>query len=102
MNTRRPDTQSFFTIGSLLLLADSLGLKTRFADLRDNDGLIKGERVAIRDGMNEKQTAFILAHEIAHAALHFDKGNIRGLPEYEEQANRAAGLLLMALNVRGW
>ena len=101
MNTRKADYNTFYMIGNLLQLADCLGLQTRFAPLVDNDGRIKGNRVAIREGMNEKQTAFILAHEIAHAALHYDKGNIIGLPEYEEQADRTANLLLKALSIRG-
>lgn len=97
--TRKPQSRDYFTIGRLLQLAESMGLDLRFADLLDNDGRIKGGRVAIRDGMPEQQTAFIIAHEIAHAALHFDKGDIIGLPEYEEQADRAAVLLLKAFTI---
>lgn len=42
-----------------------------------------------------------IAHELAHAFLHYDKGDITSgnKAEYEEQADRAATMLLEVLEV---
>lgn len=85
---------------NLVHLATEKGIIVRFAPLRANDGRISGNRLAIRqdlptiDDFNNT-----LAHELAHAYLHYDKGDIIGSDSHEEQADRAAQLLLDALNV---
>ena len=69
------------------------------------DGHIKGNKIGIRQSLKTiDEYNYNLAHELAHAYLHYDKGSI--LPDmedkelhkqYEEQADRAAKLLLIAL-----
>ena len=71
------------------------------------DGRIKGDRIGIRQSLESiDEYNYNLAHELAHAYPHYDKGSI--LPDmddkklhkqYEEQADRAAKMLLAALTV---
>ena len=87
-------------VEELIRFAGSMGLSVKFKPLKYNDGLLKGNQILIREGMDTMQTIGVLAHEITHAALHYDKGNTITSPlhnEYEEQANRGAMLLLKAL-----
>ena len=86
----------------LMHLATSNGITVRFAPLQYNDARIKGNRVAIRQNLDTiDEINYNLAHELAHAYLHYDKGNTMTSimhDQYEEQADRAAKMLLEALN----
>lgn len=79
------------------------GINTAFKPLQANDGLIickQGKRfIAIREALKEDKAKItnILAHELAHYYLHKDKGDTINSPhhaEYEEQADRAAMLIM--------
>lgn len=91
------------TFERLLRLATGKGIIVRFAPLKSNDGRLKGNRLAIRQDLPTiEDINYNLAHEIAHAFLHYDKGDtinsdLHG--EYEEQADRAAKMLLEAINI---
>ena len=88
------------TVEELIRFANSLGVSVQFKPLKYNDGRLRGDKILIREGMSELQTIGVLAHEIAHYMLHYDKGDTINSPkhaEYEEQANRGAMLLLRAL-----
>lgn len=94
----RTDSRKVFE--RLVHLANQKNISILFADLQAYDGRIKGNRLAVRSslpGINEFN--FILAHELAHAYLHYDKGDITETKDYEEEADRAAMLLLDALKV---
>ncbi len=81
----------------LLRLAVSKDIVVRFAPLCLSDGRLKGKRLAIRQDLGIDDINYNLAHEIAHAYLHYDKGDTihsEKHDEYEEQADRAAGMLL--------
>lgn len=85
----------------LVHLATAYGIIVRFAPLQANDGLLKGNRLAIRQDLPTiNDINYNLAHELAHYFLHYDKGdtiNSEKHEEYEEQADRAAQMLLIAL-----
>lgn len=92
---------------ALLHLAESQGVKVSFVPFKANDGMMvrvnNEKRIGIRMGMNFNDYVYNLAHELAHHFLHYDKGDtIRSErhAEYEEQAERAANLLLAALAVK--
>lgn len=71
-----------------------------FPEFRGYKGRLYKCRIAIRSGMDIDNINYTLAHELAHTYLHYDKGdtiNSDQHPEYEEQADRAAKLLLDAL-----
>lgn len=89
----------------LVHMATKKGIVVRFDPLRANRARIKGDRIAIKQDLSTiDDFNYELAHELAHAYLHYDKGNI--LPgevdeklyeEYEQQADRAAQMILDAL-----
>lgn len=79
----------------LIHLSRLRGLQVKFAPLQYNYGRLKGDRIAISNDMILEQINKTLAHELAHAYLHYDKGDIlNDANEYEEQANRAAVMLI--------
>ena len=85
----------------LVHIATSYGVTVKFAPLKCYDGRIKNNRVAIRQDLPSiEEFNYNLAHEIAHYFLHCDKGDVIDCDkkvEYEEQADRAAKMLLVAL-----
>lgn len=84
----------------LVHLATSIGVTVRFCPFKVSDGRIKGDKIGIRQDLETiDDYNYNLAHELAHAYLHHDKGDILGSAEHEEQADRAAQLLLDALSV---
>lgn len=86
----------------LVHLATGKGIVVRFAPLQYHNGRLKGNRIAIRQDMSSiEDFNYNLAHELAHYFLHYDKGdtiNSDKHNEYEEQADRAARMLLLALS----
>ena len=87
-------------------LAEEKGITIRIVPLNFYDGRIKGNIIGIRQSLKTiDEYNYNLAHELAHAYLHYDKGNI--LPnmenkelykQYEEQAERAAKMVLDVLD----
>lgn len=83
--------------------ARSLGINVKFKPLKYSNGRYayrRGEfRIALAEDLkkDEAKATYILAHELAHHYLHKDKGDTINSPnhmEYEEQADRAAFMLL--------
>lgn len=82
----------------LIHLSRIRGLQVKFCPLKCNYGRLKGDRVAIANDRSLDEMNFTLAHELAHAYLHYDKGNIlENDGSFEEQADRAAKMLIEAL-----
>lgn len=54
------------TYEELLIEADNNQLITKEKDLRSSKGRIKGNRIAIRHGMTEREKACVLAEELGH------------------------------------
>lgn len=85
---------------SLVHLAVQNGIIVRFAPLTTSYARIKGNRIALNQNLNTiDDFNYNLAHELAHYFLHYDKGDIVGNKEFEEQADRGAHMLLAALSV---
>lgn len=59
---------------SLLAEADQEGIITKEKNLQANDGLIVGNRIAIRDGMTGVKKSCVLAEELGH--YYTSSGNI--------------------------
>lgn len=57
-------------------------------------------RIGIRGGLDFDGYLYNLAHELAHFYLHYDKGNMikNHSVEHEEQADRAAKMILDVLS----
>lgn len=90
----------------LMRTAESEGISVRFVPFEYNNGkhkFTKEEvRIGVKMGMNFDEYVYTLAHELAHYFLHYDKGDTitsEKHKEYEEQADRAARMLLMALSI---
>jgi len=62
------------TYENLLIEADEQKLMVKEKPLSDNDGRIKGKRIAIRQNMPEIKKACVLAEELGH--YHTSAGNI--------------------------
>lgn len=86
---------------TLVHLAISNGVTVRFAPLRASHAQLKNNRIALSEKLDTiEEINYNLAHELAHSFLHYDKGDIligESHKEYEEQADRAAKMLLDAL-----
>lgn len=90
----------------LVHLADKKGISVSFYPFNVYNGRLKGNKIGIRQTLGSiDEYNYELAHELAHAYLHYDKGNI--LPnkidkelseQYEQQADRAAKMILDVLN----
>ena len=81
----------------LLHLAVGRGITVRFYPFQTSEGRLYGNRLGIAQDLNIDKINYNLAHEIAHSFLHYDKGNTIENPkheEYEEQADRAANMIL--------
>lgn len=78
-------------------------MKVLFAPFDGFYGLLYSNRIGIANSLSLEDINKTLAHEIAHAYLHYDKGNIADNKDssYEEQADRAAVMLLNAIQVVG-
>lgn len=92
---------------SLLLLANKNKAKVLFVAFKTYDGRFKGftdeNRIGIRIDMDFDDYIYNLAHELAHLYLHYDKGNMMESDrkaEYEEQADRAAKMLIDVLSIQ--
>ena len=86
---------------SLVHLAVSNGIIVRFAPLSASHARLKNNRIALSESLRTiDEINYNLAHELAHYYLHYDKGDILSNlnhKSYEEQADRAAKMLLEAL-----
>lgn len=87
----------------LVHFAVEKGIIVRFVPLQGYNGRIKGNRLGIRQSLGSiDEFNYSLAHELAHVYLHYDKGDLVNIDEesmapYEEQADRAARMLLDVL-----
>lgn len=79
----------------LMLLARKKRLQVQFLPLQASYGILCNDRIGIANNMSIEQINHTLAHELAHAYLHYDKGDItENTGDYEEQAERTAKMLL--------
>ena len=86
----------------LINVATSAGVrKICLCDFRAYYGVLLGRNIALGMRLSLGYMNYTLAHELAHAFLHYDKGDIMKSDQhddYEEQADRAARLLLCAVS----
>ncbi len=84
----------------LLKIAHQKGLRVLFADFPVRYGAIAGENIGMNYSMDISEINFTLAHELAHAYLHQENGELKKslADDPEEQADRTAQLLLDVLS----
>ena len=87
----------------LIKICRNKGMMVLFAPLKANYGMVYKKRIGIANDMDLENINKTLAHEIAHTYLHYDKGNIveERDSSYEEQADRAANMLLETIQILG-
>lgn len=87
---------------TLVHLATANGIIVRFLPLPVSDARLKGNHIAIKQDLPTiEDFNYNLAHELAHVYLHYDKGDTISSDiheQYEEQADRAAKMLLDVLS----
>ena len=89
----------------LMHLATQNQIAVKFVPFTVSYARLKGNPQGMRMGISQnlqtiEEVNYNLAHELAHAYLHYDKGDTinSGMHEqYEEQADRAAKMLLDAI-----
>lgn len=90
----------------LMHLATRNEIAVKFLPLKASYARLMGTKQGLRMGINQcletiEEVNYELAHEIAHAYLHYDKGDTLNSDmheQYEEQADRAAKMLLDAIS----
>ena len=86
----------------LIRLCRERNLRVQFFPFQAYNGRVCGDKIGIANDLDIESINYTLAHEIAHVYLHFDKGNIlQNDGNYEEQADRAAFMLLDMAKVSG-
>lgn len=85
----------------LIKICRAKNILVLFAPFKVKYGMVRKERIGIANDMNLENINKTLAHEIAHTYLHYDKGNIaeNKNSNYEEQADRAAVMLLDTIQI---
>ena len=85
----------------LLQVAEEEGIEVRSFPFRNIDSALQGKCIGIRQQLTMEKAAYELAWELAHLFIHYDAGNIIESPlakEYNDQATRAAGMIIKMLN----
>ena len=85
----------------LIKICRAKNILVLFAPFKGKYGMVRKERIGIANDMNLEDINKTLAHEIAHTYLHYDNGNIveNKISNYEEQADRAAVMLLDTIQI---
>ena len=84
----------------LIHMARGKNLSVKFVPFKRNYGRLRGDRIGVANDLGIDEINYNLAYELAHFYLHYDKGDTihsEKYAEYEEQADRAAVMLLEAL-----
>lgn len=85
----------------LLQVAEEEGIEVRSFPFQNIDSVLKGKCIGIRQQLSMEKVTYELAWELAHLFIHYDAGNIIESPlakEYNDQATRAAGMIIRMLN----
>ena len=87
----------------LIHLAQKRDIQVKFVSFKSVYGRIKENKIGLANNIDIDKINFTLAHELAHLYLHYDKGNIMNSSsqDYEEQADRAAVMLLDLISLEG-
>lgn len=87
----------------LLQVAEDQGIRVNSFPFGTVDSRLKDNHIGIRTGVTVEKACYELAWELSHAFIHYQKGDLIKSPlsnEYNEQATRAAEMILRMLNVK--
>lgn len=87
----------------LLKVAEDRGIKVNSFPFGTVDSMLKDNHIGIRTQVTVEKACYELAWELSHAFIHYDGGDMIKNPlskDYNEQATRAADMVLKILNVK--
>lgn len=87
----------------LLKVADDRGIKVDSFPFGTVDSMLKDNHIGIKTGVTVEKACYELAWELSHAFIHYDGGDLIKSPlskDYNEQATRAAEMIMKILNVK--
>lgn len=87
----------------LLKVAEDRGIKVDSFPFGTVDSMLKGNHIGIRTKVTVEKACHELAWELSHAFIHYDGGDMIKSPlskDYNEQATRAAEMVMKILNVK--
>ena len=95
--------EPIFVFKNLLALADEQGITLKLQDLRKFDSILCGKNVAIRKQQLFEKVVYEVAYELAHYFIHYNQGDLVKSPlqkDYDEQAERAAFMMIRMLDIK--
>lgn len=87
----------------LLKVAEDKGIKVNSFPFGTVDSMLKGNHIGIRTEVTVEKACYELAWELSHAFIHYDGGDMIKSPlskDYNDQATRAAEMIMKILNVK--
>ena len=87
----------------LLKVAEDRGIKVDSFPFGTVDSMLKDNHIGIRTQVTVEKVCYELAWELSHAFIHYQKGDLIKSPlskDYNEQATRAAEMVMKILNVK--
>lgn len=87
----------------LLKVAEDKGIKVDSFPFGSLDSMLKDNHIGIRTGVTVEKACYELAWELSHAFIHYQKGDLIKSPlskDYNDQATRAAEMVMKILNVK--
>lgn len=87
----------------LLNMAEEKGITVTSYPFQKIDSALKNKTVGVKKGLTLEKTCYEIAWELSHIFIHYDNENMIQSPlakEYNDQATRAAGMLIKALDAK--
>ena len=85
----------------LLKVAEEKKMQVKSMPFKALKSALHGDRIGIRTELTVEEAAYELAWELSHAFIHYDGGDMVQSPlsrDYNEQAARAANMIITILN----
>ena len=94
-----------FIFKNLLALAEDQDVVLKIKDIPGYDSMLKGKRIAVHKNQMFEKVVYEMAYELAHYFVHYNARNIINSPlakDYNEQAERAAFMMIRMLDIKAW
>ena len=91
------------TLKLLLQVAEDSGIGVSSYPFKTFESVLKNGNIGIRTGVTVEKACYELAWELSHSFIHYKDGDMINSPlakDYNEQATRAAEMILKILNVK--
>lgn len=84
-------------------MAEEKGITVTSYPFQKIDSALKNKTVGVKKGLTLEKTCYEIAWELSHIFIHYDNENMIQSPlakDYNDQATRAAGMLIKALDAK--